>query len=44
MSIKEVKNSLPKELIEILENIFTDVHLDLIYKSYYRGRNTTEIK
>lgn len=41
MSIKEVKNSLPKELIEILENIFTDGQLDLIYKSYYRGRNTT---
>lgn len=41
MSIKEVKNNLPKELIEILENIFTDGQLDSIYRSYYRGRNTT---
>ncbi|WP_322396182.1 hypothetical protein [Clostridium perfringens] len=41
MSIKEVKNSLPKELIDILENIFTEGQLDLIYKSFYRGRNTT---
>lgn len=41
MSIKEVKNSLPKELIEILENIYTAGQLDLIYKSFYRGRNTT---
>lgn len=41
MSIKEVKNSLPKVLIEILENIFTDSQLDTIYRSFYRGRNTT---
>lgn len=41
MSIKEVKNSLPKELIEVLENIFTSRQLDQIYKSFHIGRNTT---
>lgn len=41
MSIKEVKNYLPKELIEILENIYTTRQLDDIYKSFYSGRNTS---
>lgn len=41
MSIKEVKNYLPKELIEILEKIYTTKQLDDIYKSFYRGRNTS---
>lgn len=41
MSIKEVKNCLPKELIEILEQIYTTKQLDDIYKSFYRGRSTS---
>ena len=41
MSIKEVKNYLPKDLIEILEEIYTTGQLDDIYKSFYRGRSTS---
>ena len=38
MSIKEVKNNLPEELIEILESIYTNGKLDKIYASYIRGK------
>lgn len=38
MSIKEAKNNLPEELIEILESIYTNGQLDKIYASYIRGR------
>ena len=38
MSIKDIKNALPKELINILENIYNSGSLDKIYASYYRGR------
>ncbi|MGL5379578.1 RsmB/NOP family class I SAM-dependent RNA methyltransferase [Clostridium sp.] len=41
VSIKEIKYSLPKEFIEVLENIFTDRQLDMIYRSYGNGRNTS---
>ncbi|GAB6170444.1 RsmB/NOP family class I SAM-dependent RNA methyltransferase [Clostridium carnis] len=39
MSIKNVKHCLPKEFIEILEEIFTDNQLGMIYKSFQQGRN-----
>ncbi|MDV4152426.1 RsmB/NOP family class I SAM-dependent RNA methyltransferase [Clostridium sp. AL.422] len=41
MSIKEVKNYLPGELIEILEKIYSTGQLDTIYRSYYKGRNAS---
>ncbi|MGG7212248.1 RsmB/NOP family class I SAM-dependent RNA methyltransferase [Clostridium nigeriense] len=41
MSIKEVKNYLPEDLIEILEKIYTTGQLDSIYKSFYKGRSTS---
>ena len=41
MSIQEVKNNLPKELIEILEEIYTIGELDSIYRSFDRGRYTS---
>lgn len=41
MSIKEVQYKLPKELREILENIFTSSQLDSIYRSYDNGRNSS---
>ena len=41
MSIKEVKKYLPKELIEILEKIYSTKQLDTIYRSFYSGRNTS---
>ncbi|MGG7058537.1 RsmB/NOP family class I SAM-dependent RNA methyltransferase [Clostridium tertium] len=41
MSIKEVKNYLPNDLIEILEKIYTIGQLDSIYKSFYNGRSTS---
>ena len=41
MTIKEVKNYLPKELIEILENIYSTKQLDSIYRSYYKGRSVS---
>ena len=41
MSIKEVKNYLPDDLIEILEKIYTTGQLDSIYKSFYKGRSTS---
>lgn len=41
MSIQEVKNNLPEELIEILEEIYTIGELDSIYRSFDRGRYTS---
>jgi len=41
LSIQEVKNSLPEELIEILEEIYTTGELDSIYRSFDRGRYTS---
>lgn len=41
MSIKEVKNYLPTELIEILEKIYSTRQLDTIYRSFYKGRSTS---
>ena len=41
LSIQEVKNNLPKELIEILEEIYTTGELDSIYRSFDRGRYTS---
>lgn len=41
MSIQEVKNNLPKELIEILEEIYTIGEIDSIYRSFDRGRYTS---
>ncbi|MBQ6820385.1 MAG: RsmB/NOP family class I SAM-dependent RNA methyltransferase [Clostridium sp.] len=39
MSIKELKNYLPSELIDILEKIYTKGQLDMIYRSFYNGRH-----
>ena len=41
MSIKEVKNYLPTELIEILETIYSTRQLDTIYRSFCKGRCTS---
>ena len=41
MSIREVKKYLPNELIEILETIYSTKQLDTIYRSFYKGRNTS---
>jgi len=41
VSIKEVKKYLPKELIEILEKIYSTKQLDTIYRSFYSGRSTS---
>ena len=41
MSIQQVKNNLPRELIEILEEIYTIGELDIIYRSFDRGRYTS---
>ncbi|ASW42579.1 RsmB/NOP family class I SAM-dependent RNA methyltransferase [Clostridium isatidis] len=41
MSIKEIKNNLPEEFIEILEEIYSNGQLDKIYSSFTNGRYTS---